>query len=124
MDTLPETYGAYYPSMRPYPDSFSTNLPPAPAGLILRAAVRGWAHMFNKPAVDPMSGRPPRAVWMPAFCRSTGEDDWGVCWLRLAEAAMRREGAVPETLMALRNLEEKGYQKPLLHAFADMLETV
>ena len=61
------------PALRPFPTSFSTNLPPAPAHLILRAAVRGWAHVFNKPPRDPVSGRPPRCIWMPPFLRSTGE---------------------------------------------------
>ncbi len=84
------------PALRPFPTSFSTNLPPAPAHLILRAAVRGWAHVFNKPPRDPVSGRPPRCIWMPPFLRSTGEADWAVSWLRLAEVAMRREDAPPE----------------------------
>lgn len=124
MNTLPLPFVANLPALRPFPDTFSTNLPPAPAHLILRAAVRGWAHVFNKPVVDPMSGRPPRGIWMPAFMRSTGETEWPVSWLRLAETAMRREGALPETLAALRHLEDKGYEKHFIHAFADELESV
>ena len=99
-----------------------SNMPPAPANLILMAAVRGWARIDNQAIEDEMSGRPPRRVWMPRFIRSMERPDWSKVWLRLAVSALHAEKALPETLNAVTRLEEMSYERPFLHAFADILE--
>lgn len=99
-----------------------SNMPPAPAHLILMAAVRGWAHVDNQPVEDAMSGRPPRRVWMPRFLRSMERSDWSKVWVRLALTALQAEKALPETLNAVARLEDMPYEQPFLHAFADILE--
>lgn len=105
---------------------FDGNQPSAPAHLLLMAGVRGFSHVFNVPLENDDKGRlrPKRGIWMSAFVRSMERDDWATTWLRLARIALQREMAVPETLAAVERLEEIGFERPLMRAFADILETV
>ena len=114
---FPTNLSSSFPVHQPF-----SNMPPAPAHLILMAAVRGWATVDNRPVQDEMSGRPPLRVWMPRFVRSMERPDWAKVWVRLALVALQAEKALPETLNAVARLEDMDYERPFLHALADVLE--
>lgn len=98
------------------------NMPPAPGHLILMGAVRGWAHVDNRTPADDYTGRPARHVWVPPFIRSIARPDWCNVWLRLAEIGFQNDKAPPETLAAVRRLQETGFERQFLLALADTLE--
>ncbi len=96
----------------------------APAHLLLMAGVRGLAYVFNLPVESELTGRPKPRIWMPMFVRHmTRSDDAGKTWLRFARIALQREMASPETLAAVERLEEQGFDRPLMFAFANILES-
>ena len=130
MSTVPaDPFGPDHPMMSPLELLSShynsvDNRNDAPAHLLLMAGVRGLAHLFNLPVEHEYTGRPKPRIWMPMFVRHmTIHQDGGKTWLRFARVALQREMALPETLAAVERLEEQGFARPLMFAFADVLES-